>query len=46
VLGGWDRNPFLEEFCFSNLATTIEEEQYYCKALTNGTIKINITTTD
>jgi hypothetical protein len=45
VLGGWDRNPFPQEFCFSHLATTIEEE-YYCEALSNETIKINITTPD
>jgi hypothetical protein len=27
-----------------HLATTIEEEQYYCEALSNGPIKINVTT--
>jgi hypothetical protein len=27
-----------------HLATTIEEEQYYCKALSNEAIKINVTT--
>jgi hypothetical protein len=29
-----------------HLATTVEEEQYYCKALSNETIKINVTTPD
>lgn len=28
------------------LASTIEEEQYYCKALSNETIKINVTTAE
>jgi hypothetical protein len=27
-----------------HLATTTEEKQYYCKALSNETIKINVTT--
>jgi selenocysteine-specific translation elongation factor len=29
-----------------HLATAIEEEQYYCKALSNETIKINVTTSE
>jgi hypothetical protein len=29
-----------------HLATTIEEEQYYCKALSNETIKTNVTTSE
>jgi hypothetical protein len=28
------------------IATMIEQEQYYCKALSNETIKINVTTSD
>jgi hypothetical protein len=29
-----------------HLATTIGEEQYYCKALSDETIKINLTTSE
>jgi hypothetical protein len=29
-----------------HLATTIEEEQYYCKTLSNETIKFNVTTSE
>jgi hypothetical protein len=29
-----------------HLATTIEEDQYYCKALSNETTKINVTTSE
>src|SRR5215510_652536 len=30
----------------SYLMATLEEEQYYCKAFTDDTIKINVTTSD
>jgi len=30
----------------SYLTATLEEEQYYCKALTDETIKINVSTSD
>jgi hypothetical protein len=29
-----------------HLATTTEEEQHYCKALSNETIKISVTTSE